>query len=158
MIPASGRALSGDRPQLEKTRVAVKICFLVLFFSSSRACWPEKGLTDGSGAENQEKCVHDGKVYHRPRRGVESLWLSPVPRHQPHFAQPGQVPAFNCGGVQTTTPVVVNFLVLPSGALATTLTHFRRLRRRTQGCQAHARLAEVQECHAAGVVTVPQGL
>lgn len=38
-----------------------------------------------------------------------SLWFSPVPRHQPHFAQRGQDPAFNCGGAESRTPVVVNF-------------------------------------------------
>lgn len=36
------------------------------------------------------------------------LWFSPVPRHQPHLAQPGQVPALSCGGAERRTPVVVN--------------------------------------------------
>jgi len=66
------------------------------------------------------------------------------------LAQPGQVPAFDCGGAEDDPGSCS-----PFGATTQCTRHkpqptFRRLRRRTQAGQAHARRAQVRKCHAAG--------
>lgn len=71
-----------------------------------------------------------------------------MPRHQPHLAQRGQVPAANCGGAESRTPVVVNFRYYHAVHSPQPSTHFRRRSRRTQ---AHARRAQVLNCHAEGL-------
>lgn len=82
----------------------------------------------GSG---DESVYDDGKTCHHLGKEVESLilpclavCLSGFPLcHVTSLTLPSVVknPAFNCGGADSRTPVVVNFRYHPCGALATTL-------------------------------------